>query len=232
MRGMLLVLEGIDGAGKSSQLPLLADFFRKSGKAVETVHFPRLAEKPYGEMIAAFLRGEYGSVDAVHPRLAALLYALDRERAAAGLKERLDAGAVVVVDRYIFSNIAYQCAKTDDPAERDRLADWIETLEYVHHGIPRPDLTLFLDVPLAFSLGALSKPREGADRRYLAGGGDIHEASGELQKKVRDAFLRLARDRATELAVVECRGLDGRMADKATIHSRIVDALRYHALIH
>lgn len=232
MRGMFLVLEGTDGAGKSSQLALLGEFFKKSGKAVETLHFPRLAEKPYGEMIAAFLRGEYGPVEAVHPRLAALLYALDRREAAPALKQRIESGGIVVADRYIFSNIAYQCAKLDDPAERGKLSDWIETLEYVHHGIPRPDLTLFLDAPLSFSLDNLSKAREGADRRYLAGGKDIHESSGDLQKKVRDMFLSLAKDRKTEIAVVDCRDMDGRMADKATIHSRIIDALRYHALIH
>lgn len=232
MRGMFLVLEGTDGAGKSSQLALLGEFFKKSGKTVETPHFPRLAEKPYGEMIAAFLRGEYGPVEAVHPRLAALLYALDRREAAPTLKQRIEGGGIVVADRYIFSNIAYQCAKLDDPAEREKLSDWIETLEYVHHGIPRPDLTLFLDAPLSFSLDNLSKAREGADRRYLAGGKDIHESSGELQEKVRGMFLSLAKDRKTEIAVVDCRDMDGGMADKATIHSRIIDALRYHALIH
>ena len=77
-RGLFLVLEGGDGAGKSSQLSLLAEFLQRSGRKVKPQHFPRLDVKPYGEIIAAYLRGEYGKLGQVHPRLAALLYALDR----------------------------------------------------------------------------------------------------------------------------------------------------------
>lgn len=230
MRGLFLALEGTDGAGKSSQLALLADYYRRSGRKVVALHFPRLQEKPYGEMIAAFLRGEYGSADAVHPRLAALLYALDRMRAAPELKAFIDQGMVVIADRYIFSNIAYQCAKIDDPAERARTAEWIETLEYMHHRIPRPDLTLFLDAPPAFTRRKLEGDRQGPDRDYLRGGRDIHESSNELQEKVRNEFLHLAKTRATEVAAVDCSDPDQGMADKATIHSRVVDALKYHAL--
>lgn len=231
MRGLFLALEGIDGAGKSSQLSLLGDYFRRAGRTVRTLHFPRLNEKPYGEMIASFLRGEYGAVDAVHPRLAALLYALDRMKAGPELKAFLDQGGVLVADRYLYSNIAYQCAKVDDPAERGKLADWIETLEYIHHAIPRPDLTLFLDTPLSFALPGLEGRRAGPDRDYLRGGRDIHEASENLQERVRNEFLALARTRSTEVAAVDCGDMAGGMADKATIHSRVLDALRYHALI-
>lgn len=231
MKGMFIVLEGGDGAGKSSQQTLLAAYFKKSGRKVRTLHFPRLQTKPYGEMIAAFLRGDYGPLDSVHPRLAALLYALDRQEAAALIKDSLAAGEVFLADRYIFSNIAYQCAKTDDPAEKKALASWIETLEYGHNGIPRPDLTLYLDVPLAFALGNLAKERAGADRDYLKGAKDIHEASVELQQKVRAEFLALAKSRAGEMGVVNCAGDNGGIADKAVIHSRIIDALRYYDLL-
>ncbi len=230
-KGLLLVLEGGDGSGKSSQRELLSEFFRKSGRVVEAIHFPRLAAQPYGDIIADFLRGGFGGVDAVHPKLAALLYALDRAQAARAMKAVLDGGAVIVADRYLFSNIAYQCAKVPPP-ERDGLADWIEKLEYHSHGIPRPDLTLYLDVPPDFARANLAKTRVGKDREYLRGGArDIHEASADLQSSVRDIFLRLAKTRPGEIGVVDCRDVDGGMADKATVHSRIVDALRYYGVI-
>lgn len=231
MKGLFVVLEGGDGAGKSTQLKLLSDFFKKNGRTVHAIHFPRLNTKPYGEMIADFLRGEYGAIDSVHPKLAALLYALDRREAAEGLRTVLEAGAVLLADRYIFSNLAYQCAKVSDPGERVKLADWIENLEYGSHGIPRPDLTLYLDVPLDFALAKLSRGRDGVDRNYLRGGRDIHEGSASLQEKVREIFLFLAKKRTGELGVVDCHDSSGGMANRQTIHSRIIDALRYYGVI-
>ena len=231
MKGFFLALEGIDGAGKSSQLTLLSNYFAKGRRRVKTLHFPRLSVAPYGEMIAAFLRGEYGAVDAVHPRLAALLYALDRREAAQELRDALAEGDVLIVDRYFFSNIAYQCAKVADPVKRKQLADWIEMLEYGHNAIPRPDLTLYFDVPLDFSLGKLANQRAGKDRDYLNGAEDIHESSQTLQERVRDEFLAMAKERKREIAIVDCRDFDGKMADKATIHNRVIDALRYYQII-
>ncbi len=231
MKGLFLVLEGGDGAGKSSQAAMLADFLRRAGRTVHTLHFPRLQAKPYGEMIASYLRGDYGGLDRVDPQLAALLYALDRREAAKDLRAVLDAGETLVADRYLFSNIAYQCARVAEPEKRRRLADWIEKLEYGHHAIPRPDLTLYLDAPLAFTLRNLSGERAGADRDYLKGGRDIHEDNKALQERVRGEFLGLAKARTGEIGVVDCRGDNGGMADKAVVHSRVVDALRYYGVI-
>lgn len=225
MAGVFLTLEGVDGAGKSSQLQFLAEFFRRGGKKVRTVHFPRLDARPYGAMVAAYLRGEYGSLDSVSPRLAALLYALDRLQAGPELRAWLQAGEVVIADRYVHSNIAYQCAKMDDPPAREALARWIAELEYIHHNIPRPDLSLFLDAPLGFALRVLADERKGAD-----GGRDIHEANAAFQERVRDEFIRFADSHRTELAVVSCAGVDGGMADAAAVSSRVVDALRYYGI--
>ncbi|MDR1612138.1 MAG: thymidylate kinase [Planctomycetota bacterium] len=228
--GTFLSLEGVDGAGKSLQLRLLAEFFQRNGRQTWTTHFPRTDVKPYGEMIAAYLRGEYGELDSVAPKLAALLYALDRREAAADLRSRLAAATTVIVDRYVHSNIAYQCARIPDAAARSSLARWIEELEYVHHALPRPDLSLFLDAPLAFSLRTVAGGRAGGDREYLRGGKDIHETREGYQEKARQAFLDFARERPTELAVIDCGDQRGGMAQPAVIHSRIVDALRYYGI--
>ncbi len=231
MKGVFLVIEGGDGSGKSSQIALLDEYCKKTDKKTKTIHFPRVTAKPYGQMIAEYLRGEYGAVDVVSPKLAALLYALDRQQAAAQLKDIIASGHTLIADRYIFSNIAYQCAKLTDERAKAELADWIETLEYGYHGIPRPDLTLYLDVPPEFSRANLKGGRHGADREYLRGQEDIHEADLGLQDRVRDEFLRLAKARTGEIGVVDCRGVDGGIADRKTIHSRIVDALRYYGVV-
>lgn len=231
MKGLFLVLEGGDGSGKSSQLELLAEFLKKSGRKVQTLHFPRLREKPYGELIAGYLRGDFGPLDRVDPQLSALLYALDRMEAAGEMRELLASGHTLLADRYILSNLAYQCARTPDPEKKRRLALWIESFEYGHNAIPRPDLTLYLDDPLSFAMKKLAGDRAGADREYLEGKRDLHEADGSLQERVRKEFLELARQRVGEIGVVDCRNEQGGMADRTAIHHRVIDALRYYGIV-
>ncbi len=113
----------------------------------------------------------------VDPYLVALIFAGDRADAAPQIRQWLAEGKAVVLDRYVYSNVGFQCAKLPAGEERDRLADWIVYLEFGHNALPRPDLSLFLDVPFTFTERKLSEVREGDDREYLQGGQDIHEAS-------------------------------------------------------
>ncbi|MDR1536008.1 MAG: dTMP kinase [Planctomycetota bacterium] len=229
-KGVFLVLEGGDGAGKTTQIGMLDDYFQKTGRRTRRIHFPRLNAGPYGEMIAAYLRGEYGGLEAVHPKLAALLYALDRREAAPELRSAVADGEIVLADRYLFSNIAYQGARLDNPEEREEMAGWIENLEYRRHAIPRPDLVIYLDAPREFSRVRLSSPRTGADRAYLRGGADLHEADDSLQDKVRREFLAFREKRPDELAVVDCREAGGGMAARTVVHARILAVLRRFGL--
>ncbi|NLA49381.1 MAG: thymidylate kinase, partial [Bacteroidales bacterium] len=109
------------------------------------------------------------------------------------VNEWLRSGSIVILDRYTFSNIAYQCAKLDEGKEREELTEWILDLEFRHFGIPVPDLNIFLDVPFAFTEKKLLLSRTGDDRKYLGGTRDIHEESLLFQKKVREVYLQLAR---------------------------------------
>ena len=112
----LIVLEGLDGAGKSTQIDLLQQLLASRGLRYEYLHFPRFDAPIYGELIARFLRGELGAVDAVDPYVVALLYAGDRADAAPVIRRWLDEGKFVILDRYVYSNVAYQCAKIGDAA--------------------------------------------------------------------------------------------------------------------
>ena len=172
---MFIVLEGLDGAGKSTQIELLRRMCAERGIESEFVHFPRFDAPVYGELIARFLRGDMGEVSQVDPYLVALLFAGDRADAAPTIRGWLAQGKVVIADRYVYSNIGYQCAKLPTAESRSRLRDWIVEAEYGYFGIPRPDVSLFLDVPFAFTESRLSAQREGDDRAYLRGGQDIHE---------------------------------------------------------
>ena len=221
---MFIVLEGLDGAGKSTQIAKLKAMFLQRGIESEYLHFPRFDAPVYGDLIARFLRGDLGSVEQVNPYLVALLYAGDRADCATTIRRWLDSGKVVIVDRYVYSNIGYQCAKIADGAERQRLREWILHTEFEEFKIPRPDLSLFLDVPFSFTERKLSEQREGDDRSYLQGGKDIHEASLDLQRRVRGVYLESA-DVGHDLKVVNCSADDGSMATPELIFERIMEHL-------
>lgn len=216
------MLEGLDGAGKSTQITKLRDMFRAQGVESEYLHFPRFDAPIYGELIARFLRGDLGSVESVNPYLVALLYAGDRADAAMTIRQWLGEGKVVIVDRYVYSNIGYQCAKIADSTERNRLREWILHTEFEEFDIPKPNLSLFLDVPFAFTERKLSEVREGEDREYLQGGKDIHEASLDLQRRVREVYLESA-TMDDELKVVNCSTEEGGMASPEVIFERIME---------
>ena len=217
---MFIVLEGLDGAGKSTQIRMLRQLFADRGVESEYVHFPRFDSPVYGQLIARFLRGEFGGVQEVDPYLVALIFAGDRADAAPQIRQWLAEGKAVVLDRYVYSNVGFQCAKLPAGEERDRLADWIVNLEFGHNALPRPDLSLFLDVPFAFTERKLSEAREGDDRDYLQGGQDIHEASLQLQQDVRSVYLASS-SKDPSLRVVDCSDASGAMESPEGIFAKI-----------
>ena len=185
---MLTVLEGLDGAGKSTQVKKLRAYLESLNGNLEYIHFPRYDAPVYGDLISRFLRGDFGSNETVHPQLVALLFAEDRHGAAPQMKQVLEQGGNILLDRYVYSNIAYQCAKLNNADEAAALRDWIFETEYGNFELPKPDLNIFLDVPISFVESKLKSQRGGADRDYLEGAQDIHEADIEFQKRVRDIY--------------------------------------------
>jgi len=219
---MFIVLEGLDGAGKSTQMKYLQDFFLSRQQKSQCIHFPRFDAPVFGPLIAQFLRGDLGGVDQVSPSLVALLFAGDRHDAAPQIREWLAQGYAVIADRYVYSNIAYQCAKLTDREKQKELRDWILQMEFGYFDLPRPDLNLFLDVPLAFVAQKLHAPRDGDDRAYLDGRSDIHESSIILQEKVRQVYMeQTCLDANFEL--ISCSDPSGFMLPAPNIFSLIKD---------
>lgn len=217
---MLIVLEGLDGAGKSTQVKKLKAYLQERCSSLEYIHFPRYEAPVYGDLISRFLRGEFGDNTQVHPQLVALLFAEDRHGAAPILKEALAQGKTVLLDRYVYSNIAYQCAKLSSEGEKARLRDWIFDTEFGDFGLPRPDLNIFLDVPIGFVEKSLSRQRQGDDRDYLEGGKDIHEASITFQKAVRDMYVgETLRD--PHFLRIDCSDSNGNMLPPDAIFTKV-----------
>jgi dTMP kinase len=217
---MLVVLEGLDGAGKSTQVKKLRNYLEETFGSLEYIHFPRYDAPVYGDLISRFLRGDFGSNETVHPQLVALLFAEDRHGAAPQMKQTLLTGGNVLLDRYVYSNIAYQCAKLSDPDEADSLREWIFNTEYGEFELPVPDLNIFLDVPIGFVESKLKSQRGGQDRDFLEGGQDIHEADIEFQKRVRDIYRRQC-GLDPKFIRIDCSDESGNMLPPGAIFAKI-----------
>ena len=217
-----LVIEGLDGSGKSTQLKLLREHLEQNAVPYKYLHFPRLEEGVYGELIARFLRGEMGANDQVDPYLVALIYAGDRADASSQIRQWMEEGNLVIMDRYVYSNIAFQCAKLADREGQGSLRDWILEFEFGYNKLPRADLNLYLNVPFEFTRRQLNLARDGDDRAYLKGERDIHEEDLDFQEQVQQVYLSLQKH-VDDLEIVDCMGSDGIMLSPKDISSLIIN---------
>ena len=219
-RNRFIVIEGLDGSGKSTQIDLLLKYLSEINTPFEYLHFPRTDDGYYGELVARFLRGDLGPLESVHPYLVALIYAGNRNDSKEIILKWLEDGISVIADRYVVSNIAFQCAKLGTRKERNDLRNWILNFEYSYHDIPRPDVNIFLDVPFKFTTRKLTAERSGEDRKYLNGKPDIHEQDLEFQKKVRNVYLELASSEST-VNIIDCGDQNGEMLAPEEIFKKI-----------
>ncbi|SRR6056297_3057940 len=216
-----LNIEGLDGSGKSTQIKLISEYLEKQKIKYQYLHFPRTDSPVYGELVAKFLRGELGDIKTVNPYLIALIYAGDRNDAKELIKEWMRNNYLVVIDRYVYSNIAFQCAKMKDEDEIEKLSKWIKYLEFEYHKIPKPDISLYLDVPFKFTEQKLNKKRKGDDRNYLQGKEDIHEKDLTFQKKVREIYLREI-DKEKNFHRISCTDKEGNILAPGQIKEKII----------
>jgi dTMP kinase len=215
----------LDGSGKSTQIDLIQDYFSEKKIKYKYLHFPRTDSPVFGELIAKFLRGELGEISTVNPYLVALIYAGDRKDASETIHNWLNEGYTVLLDRYVHSNIAFQCAKTADKEKRELLKNWILHLEYEYFKIPKPRLSLFLDVPFSFTQKKLTQNRTGNDRHYLKGGRDIHEENLDFQATVREMYLwQIHEDK--DFRLVNCSNAAGEMLSPEDIFMNIINELK------
>lgn len=222
---MFIVLEGLDGAGKSTQVEKITQYFNDKGLKTKFIHFPETESPIFGELVAKFLRGELGANNQVNPHLVALLYAGDRNNSKVQIKNWLGEGYVVIADRYVYSNVAFQCAKLGTIHEQDRLANWILDMEFGYFKIPKPDLNIFLDVPPSFTETQLTKQRDGGDRDYLHGQADIHEEDLNFQQQVRFIYMQQVAIR-DKFKMVNCANSSNEMGNAKEIFDKIIPYIK------
>ena len=187
----LIAIEGIDGAGKGTQAGRLVNALRETGLRVDSLQFPRYSATTFGTAIGDFLNGRFGSLNDVHPQLAAVLYAGDRFESRDLLLRMMEANDVVVLDRFVGSNLAHQSAKLDGAA-RTALIEWIEKVEFEVFKLPRPKLTILIDMSSQMSRELVSRK---AARDYTDQEADLQESDLPYLERVRRCYLALAHSR-------------------------------------
>ncbi|MFN4212755.1 MAG: hypothetical protein ACK4FL_02200 [Microgenomates group bacterium] len=188
-KGKLIVIDGGDGSGKTTQAQLLVKYLKDKGFKVKYYDFPRYYSSFHGRLVGRFLAGEFGSLDSVSPYLASLAYALDRVSVKEEMEEWLAKGGIIVCNRYVTSNMAHQAARLPQ-GKREEFVKWIDELEYRQHKMPRPDLVIYLYVP--WQIGVQLTAKKAGSRGYVAGF-DIAEKDLKHRQEAEKMYLSLAK---------------------------------------
>lgn len=215
--GRLIVIDGLDGSGKSTQLDRLHAYLDGCGTHYKPISFPDY-DSPSSALVKMYLAGEFGSeADAVNAYAASSFYAVDRY---ASYKQHWEAaynaGDLIVAARYTTSNAIHQMSKLP-PEQWDSFLDWLSEYEYRRLGLPRPDKVVFLDMPLAIAQQLLAARYEGDESKK-----DIHERNVAYLRQCREAALYAAAREGWQ--VITC-GRDGRPDTPESITARLIDSI-------
>lgn len=190
-KGKLIVIEGTDGSGKQTQSEILFKELKSRGIDCEMIGFPRYGSAT-GDIIGDCCLGKenrikdgswFDNFSQMDPKIACLYFAADRLAAVSLIREKLNKGKIVILDRYVESNMGHQCGKVSDKNERNELRDWIVNLEYKLLKLPQPDLIIFLHMPFKLS----RKLKENMNEKL-----DAHEADEIHLRNAEEAYLELA----------------------------------------
>lgn len=214
MAGKLIVFEGTDGSGKSTQFRALCRRLDGMGKEYRKLVFPQYSE-PSSALIRMYLGGEFGKNPAdVNPYAASAFYAVDRY---ASLKkvwgDYYEQGGLILTDRYTTSNAVHQAVKCA-PADRPAFLRWLDDFEHDKLGLPRPDLVLYLDMPTDRAVELL-RSREAATHTQA----DIHELDTGYLAACRESALQAAQ--VLGWKKISCLDEGGALRSIGDIHEEI-----------
>ncbi len=224
IKGKLIVIDGIDGSGKSTQIDLLIKKMKEDGLKVKMIHFPHY-ENFFGGFIGHCLSEQYYNFLDTHPKIVSVLYAADRWESSEGIKKMLDGGVTVVLDRYVSANQIHQGGKIKSTKKRNDFMKWLDQMEYKVFKIPRPDITLYLDLPTKIVLGLLKK-RDSSKikRKYLKKKKDVHEADVNFLINSRKSALKLSTE-IPNFIKIECSE-KGKILSREKIHDMVYEKVK------
>ncbi|MFH0773387.1 MAG: nucleoside 2-deoxyribosyltransferase [bacterium] len=214
-KGKLIVIDGGDGSGKTTQAELLVKYLKSQKMPVKYMDFPQYYKSFHGKTVTKFLKGDFGKIDEVSPYLSSLAYALDRASVKREMDDFLTQGGYIVANRYATSNMAHQAAKCKTEKERGEFLKWIYELEYKVHKIPKENLVIYLHVPYQYAAELMRKRslQKGVEQ-------DIAEKSLDHQKNSEEMYLMLAK-KHKHWKMVECVE-NGKLLSREVIFEKIL----------
>lgn len=218
-KGKLIVIDGIDGSGKTTQKELLKKELELNGFQTETLHFPRHGE-PTAFLVDKYLKGDFGDLN---PYATSVLYAVDRFEASETIKVWLEEGKIVLLDRYVSANAGHQGGKIKDEIERMKFFKWLDNLEYSIFNLPKPDLNIILSMPYMTAYKLIEQRKSTGSHIDT-----IHEKSLTHLRLAEEVFAQIARifPNTKMISCVE----DKNILSEQEIHNKVWELVRRIAL--
>lgn len=214
----LIIIEGLDGSGKSTQTELLEKYFKENSVDYKKIKLPDY-DSPSSTLVNMYLGGEFGkNASEVNAYAASAFYAVDRFASyKLKWKDDYENGTLILADRYATSNSIYQMEKIP-AAQWDDYLEWTEDFEYNKIGIPRPDLVIFLDMPVEISQKLMTSRYKGDESKK-----DVHEVNVDFLNACRKSALYAANKQGWK--VVSCSDGENPYSIE-DIHNAVVDIVK------
>lgn len=220
MKGRLIVIDGTDGSGKATQVSLLEGALKKAGHKVKLVDFPEYYKNFFGKFIGHCLSEQYYNFINVHPKIASVLYAADRFESSGEINSYLEKGYIVLANRYVSANQIHQGGKIKSSKKRAEFISWLDEMEYKVFKIPKPDIVLYLSVPLETSLKMIKERNKTSTRNYVGNKKDVHEVDVDFQKNSRASALWLSKT-IPNFIKIDCADKKG-ILSREIIHEKVL----------
>ncbi len=216
--GKLIVFEGTDGSGKSTQFHLLTKRLQAMGIDFRTMEFPQYSEQS-SALIRMYLGGEFGARPSdVNAYAASTFYAVDRYASYRKVwRKYYENGGIMLSDRYTTSNAVHQASKEPEESREDFFR-WLYEFEYRHMELPKPDVVIYLDVPTELA-GQMLRKREASTNTHA----DIHEQNMDYLRVCRNTGLQAAKYYGW--TIIDCAS-NGKMRSVDDIHNEIFEIVR------
>jgi dTMP kinase len=192
-KGKLIVIDGTDASGKSTQAKLLIKHLKHDGRKVKFIHFPMYEDNFFGKFIAHCLSEQYYNWVNIHPKIAAVVYAADRWESKEKIEDWLNDGYIVVMDRYISSNQIHQGGKSSNVKKRIAFLEWLYEMEHKVFKIPVPNTIIYLSIPIETVLRLIKERDYKGARAYLGSKKDVHEKDKNFLRNSIKSALWLAK---------------------------------------
>ncbi|MGH2564887.1 MAG: dTMP kinase [Ginsengibacter sp.] len=192
-KGKLIVVDGTDGSGKTTQIKLLFNHLKKDGKKVKVVDFPEYYSNFFGKFIGHCLSEQYYNWTNIHPKIASIAYAADRWESSEKVKNWLKEGYIVLANRYVSANQIHQGGKIANVEKREAFIKWLNEMEYKVFKIPKPNAVFYLNLPINFILKLIKDRNKKIVRAYVGKKKDIVEGDVKYLRNSSKSAMWLAK---------------------------------------